>query len=478
MLSTIVPVAWTSEGGDDLIANSEHAFPRALRTLLTEEANSPLAIVRDNRAGGAIPLRIGLLFQRQGLLFTEAPVRYDPEKDVVLLARSDLAELVARLRSPGRQPLIQPPPVRGGVGDIIPLRRISGTVCQALGIKSETAAWSDVEICFLSRNRDLDTLSIGRPDALVFHDDSFPDTLTLTLEPATACNFRCGFCYGRHIEQGVLKWDHFRSILDGLSGLRAVEFTGEGEPLMNRRILDMLRECKRRGLWVHLTTNGSLLSNESAERVIGLGIDSVAVSIESLKPERFARLRPGGDLRIVLNSLRTLNRMRRDSSTRLQLRLWITLLKETLDELQDMDDLAQELEIDFVEFQSLNPMAAYSRFYDHYLRSNTLTVDDLREVLGTMSLPPSIRQSLESLVSVYRGRRCDIFMSAAMIYWQGEATPCRLLKVPQHPSVGNMIGRDYADIWQSDSFQRFRFALQHGVILNSCQNCPFVAGAN
>jgi radical SAM protein with 4Fe4S-binding SPASM domain len=368
-------------------------------------------------------------------------------------------------------------PLRGGVGDIISLRRVSAPVCQALGIESEAVAWVSDEARILSRSRYVDPVSLGTPDALVFHDDSVPETLTLTLEAATTCNFRCGFCYGRHLDQGVLKWDHFTAILDGLPGLRAVEFTGEGEPLMNKRIVNMLGECKRRGLWVHLTTNGSLVNRECAERIVDLGIDSFAISLESLRPERFVRLRPGGDLQLVLDSLRTMHHVRRDRDSDLQLRLWVTLLRETIDELDDISDLAQELEIDFVEFQSLNPMRAYARFYDAYLRANMLTVGDLRAVLETKALSRVIRQSLESLVSVYGGRRCDIFMSAAMIYWQGEATPCRLLKVPQHPSVGNVINKDYESIWQNESFKRFRFALQHGVILDSCQNCPFIASA-
>ncbi|HTB11064.1 MAG TPA: radical SAM protein [Bryobacteraceae bacterium] len=477
MLSTIIPVGWSPIGDDDLVATPAVALPQILKKLVIEDVTSPLAIARHIRPDGAIPLRMGLLYQTEGLLFTEAPARYLPEQDAVLIARSDMAELVARIRSLGQQGLVPAHPLRGGVGDIISLRRVSETVCQALNIESESAAWTSDAVGFLSRTRDVDAFSLGPPDALVFHDDSAPETLTLTLEAATACNFRCGFCYGRHIDQGVLKWDHFTAVLDGLHGLRAVEFTGEGEPLMNKRIVDMLLECKKRGLWVHLTTNGSLLNRELAERIVDLGIDSLAVSIESLKPERFARLRPGGDLRIVLDALRMIHRVRRDRQSALQLRLWVTLLRETLDELDDMDDLAQELEIEFVEFQSLNPMTAYSRFYDAYLRGNMLTSEDLREVLETMQLSPTIHQSLESLIKVYDGRRCDIFMSAAMIYWQGEATPCRLLKVPQHPSVGNMIGRDYVDLWNGEPFKRFRFALQHGVILNSCQNCPFVASA-
>jgi radical SAM protein with 4Fe4S-binding SPASM domain len=106
-----------------------------------------------------------------------------------------------------------------------------------------------------------------------------------------------------------------------------------------------------------------------------------------------------------------------------------------------------------------------------------LTVGDLRRILEGREFAPAIRRALEDLVRVYDGRRCDIFMSAAMVYWQGDVTPCRLLKVPLHPAVGSILGEAYPQIWQNESFRRFRFALQHGVVPVSCQKCPFVACA-
>src|SRR6266849_6967304 len=186
MLSAIIPVTWSPIGTDDLVATPGFALPQSLRKLAGEDVNSPLSIAHHIRADGAIPLRIGLLYQSEGLLFTEAPVRYLPEKDVVLIARSDLAELVNSLRSLGQQGLVQAQPLRGGVGDIISLRRVNGEVCQVLGIESENVAWTSDAACILSRSRYVDVLALGTPDALVFHDDSVPETLTLTLEAATA----------------------------------------------------------------------------------------------------------------------------------------------------------------------------------------------------------------------------------------------------------------------------------------------------
>ncbi len=468
---------WSPIGGEDLVARPTCVLPASLRDLVSDPVMTQLAQRLHTDSCGWISLRIGLLFQRAGVLFTDAKVRYIPERDAVVLAKGELAQLAMSLTALGEAGLVRLRPLRGGVGDLLSLRRVNSDVCRALGIASEDVGWGSEAKGILSRERHVDSSALGYPDALVFHEDSFPEAITLTLEVATACNFRCGFCYGRHIKQGVLKWDHFIGILDRLPGLRAIEFTGEGEPFLNKHLVDMLAECKRRGLWVHLTTNGSLLDQRTAHRIVELGVNSFAVSIESLSAERFARFRPGGNLDVVLEALRIICQVRRERASTLQIRLWVTLLAETVSELDAIDALARELEIDYVEFQTLNPIPAYTRFYDDHLRSNMLTVGDLRRILEGREFAPAIRRALEDLVRVYDGRRCDIFMSAAMVYWQGDVTPCRLLKVPLHPAVGSILGEAYPQIWQNESFRRFRFALQHGVVPVSCQKCPFVACA-
>ena len=42
----------------------------------------------------------------------------------------------------------------------------------------------------------------------------------------------------------------------------------------------------------------------------------------------------------------------------------------------------------FGEFQALNRLSAYTRFYDASLRDNMLTLSDIRQLLSTSRLPP------------------------------------------------------------------------------------------
>ena len=86
-------------------------------------------------------------------------------------------------------------------------------------------------------------------------------------------------------------------------GIEKMRVTG-GEPLVRKGIVGLLcRLAAIRGLSkLVLTTNGLRLS-EMARDLRAAGVESLNVSLDSLRPERFARITGGGDLRRVLSGI-------------------------------------------------------------------------------------------------------------------------------------------------------------------------------
>jgi pyruvate-formate lyase-activating enzyme len=96
-----------------------------------------------------------------------------------------------------------------------------------------------------------------------------------------------------------------------------IRYTGEGEPLIHPRIFDMLDYAVRRsGVTVSLTTNGTLLDEPRAERLLGTGIDLVDVSIDASTADTYAAIRVHGDLDVTRNNVRSLLRLSRSRSSR------------------------------------------------------------------------------------------------------------------------------------------------------------------
>ncbi len=129
------------------------------------------------------------------------------------------------------------------------------------------------------------------------------------------CNLRCRYCIP---QTGVSKQDH-RDILSydeiiaitraavGL-GIRKVRVTG-GEPLVRRGLAELCRGIKDiPGLGeLALTTNGLLLG-DMAQPLKTAGVDRVNISIDTLRPDRYAHITRGGKLEQALEGIQAAGR--------------------------------------------------------------------------------------------------------------------------------------------------------------------------
>ncbi|NMB88003.1 MAG: GTP 3',8-cyclase MoaA [Chloroflexi bacterium] len=124
------------------------------------------------------------------------------------------------------------------------------------------------------------------------------------------CNLRCVYCMPPEgIEwqphAGILRYEEIYAAVRAAAGLgiRSVRLTG-GEPLVRAglpALVEMLAAIP--GIQeVSLTTNGLLLEKMAPE-LAQAGLKRVNVSLDSLSPERFARITRGGSLDQVLRGV-------------------------------------------------------------------------------------------------------------------------------------------------------------------------------
>lgn len=473
MLHYLLPIEWRDCGDGDYLGRPIGELPPGFELLFKASGN---AIAQSSLSSGTIRLHLPWVYRCEGAIVFDAAVRYDRAAAAFRIARHDASDVKRRIASAREGTLTPVEPQDTGCFGRISASPFSAAFATALGPD------------FAARRADLDErIWIGAPalaeatpsppDALAFHIDALPQNVSLTVEATTACNFRCGFCYGRHMKQGVLHASKFAALLDNVPGLTAVEFTGEGEPLMNRDTPAMIRLCKARGLWVHLTSNGSRMTPERAEMILDLGIDSFAVSLESVDPEGYARSRPGGRLEELEQAIAMLRRVMAARGRGPELRLWVSLTRDSLAGIEQFFDYADRHGFDRVEFQTLNSLPAYARYYPAALGGQISTRADIVTVLSRPDISDRARAALTELRQAFEGLTCDRSLHGLATNWQGQLSPCGLLKIPDFASVGDLTEVPLDQIWTDEEFRRFRFALLHGVILESCAGCICVAAA-
>jgi radical SAM protein with 4Fe4S-binding SPASM domain len=122
------------------------------------------------------------------------------------------------------------------------------------------------------------------PKLLIVAD--FPSHIDI--ETASACQMRCPMCYTTYLPdelKGVMQWDLYKRIVDQAASRRvySIKLSWRGEPLLNKRIVDMVKYAKDKGIKeVAFLTNAELLTKSMAERLVDSGLDWMSISADGV----------------------------------------------------------------------------------------------------------------------------------------------------------------------------------------------------
>ena len=103
----------------------------------------------------------------------------------------------------------------------------------------------------------------------------------INLEFTKRCNAQCSFCQYWQLESPNELDDYgpiisrFRPVVVSISG---------GEPLTRKNYPDLIRSIRPHTHYISLITNGALLNDESAKKLVDAGVDHISVSLDYLTP--------------------------------------------------------------------------------------------------------------------------------------------------------------------------------------------------
>ncbi|MEE8429782.1 MAG: radical SAM protein, partial [Candidatus Desulfatibia sp.] len=105
------------------------------------------------------------------------------------------------------------------------------------------------------------------------------------LELTNACNFDCTFCPKRLMTRkyGFMETPFAKRIIDQIVENRIAQkitFHIMGEPFLHRDFFEILAYCRDKGLPTGITTNGSFLSPDTAQRLAPLNVSQVNISLQ------------------------------------------------------------------------------------------------------------------------------------------------------------------------------------------------------
>ena len=98
------------------------------------------------------------------------------------------------------------------------------------------------------------------------------------------CNLKCVHCYAYTEPKDELNTAEVKSVIDDLAEMKVplILFSG-GEPLLRRDLFEVASYATEKGLKIALSTNGTLITQEIAQKLKRAGFSYVGVSLDGLK---------------------------------------------------------------------------------------------------------------------------------------------------------------------------------------------------
>jgi cyclic pyranopterin phosphate synthase len=222
---------------------------------------------------------------------------------------------------------------------------------------------------------------------------------TLRLSVTDRCNLRCHYCmpqddYVWLPREALLTFEETVRLADTFAalGVRRVRLTG-GEPLLRRDLPSLVAMLGRRP-WIEdlaLTTNGVLLA-DAARPLRAAGLHRLTVSLDTLRPDRFARLTRRDALPDVLAGL---DAARRAGFADLKIDAVISR-GDNDDEIVDLLEFARDLdaEVRFIEYMDVGGALGW-RADAVVTRAEMLAIVEARYGRVTAITPPGSRAPAE-----------------------------------------------------------------------------------
>ena len=199
-------------------------------------------------------------------------------------------------------------------------------------------------------------------------------------ETTAGCNLECSHCRRLDVSRDLMKSDMTtEQSLDFVSQLAALAkpilVLSGGEPLFRPDIFQIATHARDSGLPVALATNGTLIDESMAQRIVDAGIRRVAISIDGADEATHDRFRrQPGSLTAALNGFRQLH------LRGMSLQINCTLTKHNVHQIDLLYAKALELGADALHLFMLVPVGCGVQI----AASNMLPAEEYERVLNWM----------------------------------------------------------------------------------------------
>jgi radical SAM protein with 4Fe4S-binding SPASM domain len=283
--------------------------------------------------------------------------------------------------------------------------------------------------------------------------------------PVYACNFKCGYCIfsvdkaerGFISDKNLMDFELYEKCVNDMAHfpqqIKVLRFVGIGEPLLHKRIVDMVASTVDRKVSqkTEIVTNGVLLEKLMVDGLVAAGLSRLVISIQGTSQEKYTEVAGAKvDFDKFMANLAYLH------ANKGEMHVYIKIIDTALKDEQDKA----------LFFEKFGP------FCDSIAVENTVPIHktiDFTRILGDKE-----GRLTQFGLPVQSVAICPQPFFHMQINPDGKVVPCYSWDYPA--ILGDCNKESVTDIWNGNAFRDFRRAMLDGVSKASplCVDCNII----
>lgn len=273
--------------------------------------------------------------------------------------------------------------------------------------------------------------------------------LSVYVFPSTFCNFKCVYCahmfspeelkrqYG--LDREIMSLETYRKVVEQLGEfgqkIKLLSLTGQGEPLTNKNIPQMVRIAKEAGIAerIEIISNGRLLSHQMADELIDAGLDTLRISLQGLSSEKYKSVAG-----VNVDYVKFIDNIKYFHDHKGQCNLFVKVMDVALDAGEE------------------------SKFYEQFREcSDRMYVEKMLPAYAGVPVTDGMNANYDRYGRAIGQRHvCPLAFYMLGIFPNGDVEPCDTIYKPI--VLGNVHGTKLVDMWRGEALREFWLAQLRG----------------
>lgn len=304
--------------------------------------------------------------------------------------------------------------------------------------------------------------------------DVYPIYIEIT--PYGSCNHRCIFCALDYLGYKPLRLDTKvlkRFIRDiALRGVKSIMFAGEGEPLLNKDLPEIVKYAKAQGLDASITTNGVLLSKDIIKKALpSLSWLRISLNAATAKTYSFIHGTSPGDFDTVIKNMKVAVCIKNKKGYPCTIGAQLLLLNENYKEAPRLAKILKDIGADYLiikpysqhplSINRLKPELDYKKLLSVEKGLNRYRVKGFNIVFR--------KNTMLKIINKRPYKKCLGLTFWAYLASNGDLYACSAFLGDKRFCYGNIYKESFEKIWKGSKRKRIMEMMKNKWDINDCR---------